>query len=364
MGSDLADGDVAWVCAADGTRLGRGMINRRSQIVVRMLSFGEDDTPIETLIYERIRRAIALRPPVGPRRLVNAESDGLPGLVVDRYGAFLVFQISTLGLERRKDLIVRALVELTGAEGIFERSEGDGRKKDGLAPATGVAHGATPPELIEISEEGLHADVPLLIDVRRGHKTGGYLDQRDNRREVSAHCADARVLNVFSYTGAFGLHAARAGATRVVNLDSSAPALELAKHMASRAGTLERTEHVLGDAFRALRDLHDRGEHFDVVIVDPPKFVDSAANVQAGTRAYKDINRVALALIPPGGLLCTFSCSGLIGLDLFQKVLFGAALDAGCDAAIVKRLGQPDDHPVALTFPEGEYLKGLVLRVR
>jgi len=275
-----------------------------------------------------------------------------------------VLQSSTLGADRHQAAIVRALEAAVHPAGIWERSDVDGRDKEGLPPRTGLLAGEAPPELLEL-EEATHGggSVMLLVDVRRGHKTGTYLDQAENRRLVAARARGADVLNLFSYTGGFGLHAARAGARRVTNVDSSADALALSARAAERNGVAAAVEHLRADVFEALRRFRDEGKTFDLVIVDPPKLVHGASEVDRGARAYKDLSRLAFTLTRPGGFVATFSCSGLVSADLFQKIVWSASLEAKRDAAIVARLGQPSDHPIALCFPEGEYLKGLLCRV-
>jgi 23S rRNA (cytosine1962-C5)-methyltransferase len=364
IGDDIVDGGIADVRGADGAFLARGMVNRHSQIIVRVLTFTDGEAIDGAFWSSRLRRAIGARPPLGSARLVSAESDGLPGLVVDRYARFLVVQASTLGMERHKEHVVRALEEMASPQGIYERSDVDGRDKEGLAAATGRLAGEEPPPLVAITE-ATHggAEVTLLVDVRSGHKTGAYLDQAENRRIVAACAPGADVLNVFSYTGAFGLHAARAGAASVVNVDSSADALALSLRTAEENGLSSRIEHVRGDAFEALRRFRDEGRSFDLIILDPPKFAHSAGQVDRAARAYKDLARVALQIVRPGGWLATFSCSGAISADLFQKITFSASLEADRDAQIVRRMTQASDHPVRLAFPEGDYLKGLLCRV-
>ena len=364
VGTALEDGDVADVISDAGAFLARGTLNRRSQIVVRLLTWQRDETIDANFWASRIRRAVSARPESGPTRLIHAESDGLPGLVVDRYGDYSVMQASTLGVEARKETLVRALAEVTSARGIYERSDVEGREKEGLEARTGLLFGEEPPELIAVSER-THDDqsVTLLVDVRHGHKTGAYLDQKNSRRSIGARASGADVLNLFSYTGAFALHAASAGARHVVNVDSSAAALALSERTAAENGLAARIEHLRADAFDALRRFRDEGRTFDVVIVDPPKFAHTASQVDRAARAYKDLSRVALQLVRPSGFLATFSCSGAISSDLFQKIVWSASLEANRSAQIVERLSQPSDHPVLLTFPEGEYLKGLLCRV-
>jgi len=293
-------------------------------------------------------------------RLIYAESDWLPGLIVDRYGDFLVIQSLTLGIERRKELLVRLLAEYCRPIGIYERSDLDVREKEGIPPVTGTLWGEEPPERLLIEEHGHR----FRVDIRHGQKTGFYLDQRENRRRAAAYLEHARVLNAFAYTGAFAIYALAAGAEHVVNLDTSAEALaEAAAHLSLNGIPANRAEQVEGDAFRTLRQFRAAGRRFDAVILDPPKFAYSQAHLERAARGYKDINLQALHLIEPGGILITFSCSGLVSIDLFQKIVFAAAEDAGREVQILERLGHPPDHPIRLSFPEGEYLKGLICRV-
>jgi len=365
---DVIEGGIADVVSAQGEFLARGYVNRRSQITVRLLTWDETES-IDTAFWRsRLERAIRARPEAGSAcRLVNAESDGLPGLVVDRYGAWIVVQALTLGIERIKQELADLLGGLTKASGIYERSDVDVREKEGLPQAKGCLHGEEPPSEIEIAERGAAGqELRFLVDVKRGHKTGFYLDQSENRRKVAAleECKDAEVLNLFSYTGAFACHALTAGARRAVNVDSSAEALALAGRHVELNGFAARAEDfVEGDVFGVLRRFRAEGRVFDVVIADPPKFVHTAGQIEKASRAYKDLNLVSMQILRPGGCLATFSCSGLVSPDLFQKIVFGAALDAGRDAQIVEKLSQASDHPILLSFPEAEYLKGLVCRV-
>lgn len=366
---DPADGDIVEVRDAQGAFLARGTLNRHSQIVVRLLTWEADEAIDEGFWRRRLERAIAGRAPLAADpatnayRLVNAESDGLPGLVVDRYDRFLAVQFLTLGIDRHKALLVSLLADLLAPEGIFERSDVDVREKEGLAPVTGQLWGAEPPPLVDIREHGLR----FLVDMRGGQKTGFYLDQRENRRvfqRMVSALPGAEVLNAFAYTGAFGVYAAAAGAGRIVHIDSSAEALALAReHMALNGFVGRDDEFIVGDVFAELRRFRAAGRRFDAIVLDPPKFVYSAGQLPRATRGYKDINWLAFQLLRPGGLLFTFSCSGLVSPDLFQKIVFGAAVDAGRDAQIIARLSHGLDHPILLSFPEGEYLKGLVCRV-
>jgi 23S rRNA (cytosine1962-C5)-methyltransferase len=364
---DPTDGDVVDVCDAGTNWLARGTVNRRSQIAVRLLTWDQDEQIDIDFWRRRLERAIAARqaladdPATDAYRLLHAESDYLPGLIVDRYGDWLVVQFLTLGVERWRDELVRLLIGLVdGVQGVYERSDVDVREKEGLEQRTGVLWGEEPPEGIGIVENGRR----FLVDVRQGHKTGFYLDQRENRVRLPAFCAGAEVLDVFSYVGGFGVYAAAGGAKAVMLVDGSAPALELARrNLALNGFEGAGAEYVEGNAFSILRGYRARERQFDVVVLDPPKFAHSGREVERASRAYKDVNLLAFQLLRSGGVLFTFSCSGAVLADLFQKIVFGAALDAGRDAQIVGRLAQGADHPVALTFPEGAYLKGLICRV-
>ncbi|MCW5849276.1 MAG: class I SAM-dependent rRNA methyltransferase [Anaerolineae bacterium] len=358
------DGDVVDVADAGGAFLARGFYNRQSQLTVRLFAWDEDETLDGRWLRERIAQALAWRqrctpPDTNAYRVVFSEADGVPGLIVDRYTDVLTVQLSTLGLERRKAEVVEALVDVLQPRAIVERADAESREREGLTASQGPLWGKPPAE-IEMVEAGLR----FVVDLRGGQKTGFYLDQRVNRARVAAYCQGARVLNAFAYTGAFAVYAARAGAEQVVNVDTSAEALALAeRHMTLNGFDRPQDEYIVGDVFQVLRAYRDRGEAFDVIILDPPKFAHSAGQVERATRGYKDINLQALRLLRPEGMLATFSCSGLISADLFQKVLFGASVDARRPAQIVERLTQAPDHPVRLSFPESEYLKGLVCRV-
>ena len=384
---DPQPGDLVAITDEHGHALATATFNPRSQIVARILSWDPAE-PIDDAFWgRRLERAIAARAALGlsaddalispapllpcspapaspttAYRLVNAESDGLPGLVVDRYGDTLVMQCLTLGIDRRKTMLAEQLAGLLRPAGILERSDVDVRGKEGLRLLVEPRHGQPPSPEMTIHENG-HA---FLVDVWRGHKTGFYLDQRDNRAAVGRPVllAGREVLNVFAYTGAFGVYAAAAGAARITQVDSSAPALEAAeRNMALNGFDRPDDELIAGDAFEVLRYYRETGRQFDVVVLDPPKFAHSQGQVERACRGYKDLNWLALRLLRPGGLLATFSCSGLVSADLFQKVVFGAAVDAGRDVQIVQPLGQAADHPVLLSFPESAYLKGLLGRV-
>lgn len=363
-----APGDLVAVRTQGGDYLATGYYNPHSQIRARLLTWDEGETVGPDFWRARLaqalalRQALALEPATTAYRLVNAEADGLPGLIVDRYGDYLVLQCLTLGIERRKAWLVDALVDLLQPAGIVERSDVNVRSKEGLPPAVGLLRGAAPPEQLLIRENGL----AYSVDVWHGHKTGHYLDQRDNRARVTEPhlVAGGRVLNLFAYTGGFGVYAGVRGAQAVTHVDSSAELLAQAQaNMRLNGLDRRQDEYITADAFELLRHYRDSGRRFDVIILDPPKFAHSQADVLAATRGYKDLNWLACRLLEPGGWLATFSCSGLVSADLFQKVVFGAALDAGRDAQIVYTLTQGPDHPVLLSFPEAAYLKGFLLKV-
>ncbi|MEQ1556631.1 MAG: class I SAM-dependent rRNA methyltransferase, partial [Gallionella sp.] len=292
-------------------------------------------------------------------RLIHAESDGLPGLIVDQYGSVLVMQIGSAGAEFWRDTIADVLQKLCNPVCIYERSDSDSRGLEGLPEHNGVLRGALP-EQVEVVEHGLRFNV----DVADGQKTGFYLDQRDNRALTETIARDKTVLNCFCYTGGFSLYALRGGAKSVLSIDASQDALRIAEgNLIANGLDANAAEWQCDDVFLALRKLRDQGRKFDLIILDPPKFAPTAAFAEKAARGYKDINLLGFKLLNPGGLLATYSCSGGISEDLFQKIIAGAALDAGVDAQIVRHLHASADHPVLLSFPEGAYLKGLLLRV-
>lgn len=365
---DTQEGDTVDVLDAAGRWLARGYYNSRSQITVRIWTWEESERVDREFLRQRLANAFARRDALIDRdktdayRLVNAESDLLPGLVVDRYADYVILQFLTLGVERRKQEIVELLQEMVDLRGIFERSDVDVREKEGLTAAVGALRGSEPPAVVETHENGLR----FLIDVRAGHKTGFYLDQRENRKRATEFITDGArdILNVFSYTGAFAVYICRAHEHAfVTNLDSSEDSLALARQNMDLNRVSERGAFVQGDAFQVLRHYRDEARSFDAIIMDPPKFVYSRSQLESGLRGYKDVNLLALKLLRPGGTLITFSCSGLVGADLFQKVVFGASVDAHRDAQVLARLLQSPDHPILISFPESEYLKGLVCRV-
>lgn len=345
--------------------LARAAYSPASQIRLRVWSFDVDEAIDTDFFRRRLARAIDSRRRLGVLggrracRVVFAESDGVPGLIVDHYAGELVCQFLSAGTERWRDTIVALLVELLSPRAIYERSEASARKKEGLSSRRGVLFGS-PAAGVQIELEGLR----LTVDIAAGQKTGGYLDQRVNRGRVAAYVSGGRILDAFCYSGGFALASlVRDAAASAVLVDSSSEAITLAERDAGANGVADRCGFEVGNAFEVLRNRRDAGEQFDVVVLDPPKFVHSAGQLAAGSRGYKDINMLGLALVREGGVLATFSCSGHVDRALFQKIVAGAAVDAGRSAQILEVLGQPPDHPIALEFPEGEYLKGLVLRV-
>ncbi len=362
---DPSPGEVVDVRDAAGSFLARGTFSSRSQIRVRLCTWEEDEMLERPFLARRLERARAGRaaieadPAITAYRLVHAESDGLPGVIVDRYGPFLVLQLLSQGAETWKHDLVALLAEQLSPQGIYERDDAEVRRLEGLPQRCGVLYGEKPPDRIEVYEGGR----PFLVDLRRGHKTGAYLDQRENRLRIAPLCAGKEVLDTFTYSGWFAVHAAAAGAAGVLGLDGSAESLALARENAERSTVLEQISWQEGNAFEVLREYRAAGRTWDVLILDPPKFASRKSQVPGATRGYKDINLLGMQLLRPGGLLVTFSCSGLVSADLFQKVVFGASVDTGRDVQILAHLTQGADHPVLLSFPEGAYLKGLLCRV-
>lgn len=366
--AELASGATVEVLSSKGEFLARAAYSSESQIRARVWTFEPDEQVDADFFRRRIKGALQAREIWGLKRetdafrLIHAESDGLPGLIVDRYGEVLVLQSLTAGSEAWKDLLADLLLEETGLTVIYERSDADVRSLEGLPAITGPLRGSPPISSFPIHENGLN----FLVDLKSGHKTGFYLDQRPNRLRVRRLAQGRDVLDCFCYTGGFSLNALSGGAKSVLSVDSSAEALQLCRdNVLINALSADRFDAMEGDVFHILRRLRDEGRFFDMVILDPPKFAPTAAQAEKAARGYKDINLLAFKLLRPGGLLATFSCSGGVDADLFQKIVASAALDAGVEAQIIEHFTQANDHPVLLSFPEGTYLKGLLcLKVR
>ncbi|MBN1902125.1 class I SAM-dependent methyltransferase [Candidatus Sumerlaeota bacterium] len=346
--------------------IARGAFSPLSQIRARIWTFDEQEEIGPAFFHERIVRAIKNRQALPGEnlpdsyRVIFGESDGVPGLVVDKYGEFLVCQFLFTGVEYWKDVIVEQLNALIPNRGIYDRSDTDARKKEGLPLKKGVIFGEEPPDLLTIHE----GDIRFLVDLKNGQKTGFYLDQRDNRTITAEYVKEKEVLNCFSYTGGFGITALKYGARHVVNIDSSETALGIALQNCEINGLdSSKMENICGDAFEVLRKFRDEGRSFDCVILDPPKLAESRAQIERAARAYKDINLLGFKILRTGGILISFSCSGNLDESLFQKIVADAALDANREAVIIRRLHQAPDHPVSLNFPEAAYLKGVICKV-
>lgn len=354
-------GGTIEVRSAAGGLLGRAAYSPSSQIRARLWSFDPSEQVEADFFRRRIERALQLRKGLqnGPDeavRLFYAESDGLPGLIVDRYADTLVAQFLTTGTEFWKETLADILLELTGLKGLYERSDAEVRELEGLPPRQGALRG-TPPEKCTITENGLR----FTVDLAHGHKTGFYLDQRPNRLRVRSLAEGRELLDCFCYTGGFTVNALAGGARSVLSVDTSAEALALCQeHVLLNRLPSQQHETLSGDVFQVLRKFRDEGRTFDLIILDPPKFAPTAAQAEKAARGYKDINLLSFKLLRRGGILVTFSCSAGVDAALFQKIVASAALDAGAEAQILEHLSQGPDHPVALHFPEGAYLKGLV----
>ena len=377
---NAVNGEIVTVVDHKNDFLARGYWNSKSQIQVRILTWQEDEQIDDAWWHKMLKRAVDLRPEhvyalanneALAYRVVNAENDFIPGLVIDRYGDWYVLQALTLFIDNQKQNIAKIFADIVGTNQIYERSDVEVRGKEGLKDSVGVLMGDSAPEKIEIDES-----VKYLVDIQTGHKTGFYLDQKTNRAILSDVVNNyigkegevSNLLNLFSYTGGFGLSAMQNGGIHAVNVDSSYEALELAEENFKLNGFDDSednttAEFIQADVFDYLHHCVEENQQFDFVVLDPPKFAHSKQQADRASRGYKDLNLNAFKIIKEGGYLMTFSCSGAISPDLFQKIVFGALADSGRQAQIIKHLSASDDHPVALTFPEGEYLKGLLLRV-
>ena len=361
-----SNGETVQIFTSNKILVGYGSYSPSSQIRVRVWSLDPEEKidsdffRRKVLLASEIRKQIVDTSKTNAYRIINAESDGLPGLIVDRYSEYLVCQFLSAGAEFNKNLIIEILDDVFNPAGIYERSDVEVRTREALQPARGVLKGKDPDELIKVEENGFR----FLVDLKNGHKTGFYLDQRDNRELILQFAKEKTVLNCFSYTGGFSVYALASGAKSVTQIDTSSSALELAnKNIELNGLNISCVENINGDVFNVLRKFRDERKTFDLIILDPPKFAESASQIQQASRGYKDINLLAMKLLNPGGILFTFSCSGHISQELFQKIIAGAALDSEREVKIIKQLTQASDHPISLNFPEGLYLKGLVCMV-
>lgn len=358
-----ANGETIQIFSSNKTLVGVGSYSPSSQIRVRVWSFNPEEKIDKDffrkkfLAASQFRKRIVDTSQTNAYRIINSENDGLPGLIVDRYADYLICQFLSSGSDFHKKIITETLDEVFNPIGIYERSDVEIRIKEGLEPTKGTLSGKEPDDLIQILENGLK----FSVDVKNGHKTGFYLDQRDNRKLVSEFSRGKNVLNCFSYTGGFSVYALSSGAKNLTQIEASESALDLStKNIELNNPDDSKIENISGDVFEVLRKFRDERRTFDLIILDPPKFAESESQIQKASRGYKDINLLAIKLLKPGGILFTFSCSGHISQELFQKIVADAALDSGREVKIIKQLTQAADHPVALNFPEGLYLKGLV----
>ncbi|MBF0226978.1 MAG: class I SAM-dependent methyltransferase [Desulfobacterales bacterium] len=361
----ITKGEIVTVVTSDGKEIAKGSYSPESQIRIRIWTF---DTSIEiskNFLKKRIIDAINFRKllfqykNVSAYRIINSESDLIPGLIVDKYEDFLVCQFLSAGVELFKSDIIQILSEIMPVSGIYERSDSEVRLKEGLKQTKGVLYGKEPPDIIQINENGLK----FFVDIKDGHKTGFYLDQRDNRNYSSQFAKNSEVLNCFSYTGGFSIYALNNGAKKVVNIDTSNKALEIGlKNAEANKISLDCIENISGDVFHTLRKFRDSGRKFDLIILDPPKFADSAKNLQKAIKGYKDINWLAFKILKSYGTLMTFSCSGIVSPELFQSIIANSSLDANRNSVIIRHLFQASDHIVNLNFPEGAYLKGIIVK--
>ncbi|MDQ8006519.1 MAG: class I SAM-dependent rRNA methyltransferase [Pedobacter sp.] len=360
------NGDVVRLVDASGDFLAYGYYNDQSRVAVRLIEWNEETTIDEAWYEQKIKTAIAGRAHLladrktTAARLIFSEADFLPGLIVDRYADFLSVQILSSGIEKAKDVIIDVLVRLLQPKGIFDRSDATARTHEGITAENGLLWGETPEEFIEVKENG----IKYHINIAEGQKSGFYCDQRDNRSILASYTKGRSVLDCFSYSGGFSLNAFAQGAAEVTSVDSSALAIEtLKQNIDLNKFDVSKHSAIQSDVNKQLRQFNDEGKKFDVVVLDPPKYAPSRSALDRAARAYKDLNRRGLLLLESGGLLATFSCSGAVDIETFKQIIAWAALDAGKEVQIIKQFCQPEDHPVRLSFPEGEYLKGLLLRV-
>ena len=359
-------GETLDILDSQGKWLARAAYSPESQILARVWTFQQDEVIDREFFIRRLQQAqswrdwLAKRDGLNGYRLIAGESDGLPGITIDRFQNFLVLQLLSAGAEYQRETLVSALQHCYPECSIYDRSDVSVRKKEGLPLTQGTISGDMPPALLPITENGMQ----LLVDIQQGHKTGFYLDQRDSRLAARNYADGRRVLNCFSYTGAFAVAALMGNCKQVISVDTSQAVLDIAKqNIELNQLDLSKTEFIRDDVFQLLRNYRTQGEKFDMIIMDPPKFVENKSQLASACRGYKDINMLAIQLLRPGGILLSFSCSGLMPTDLFQKILADAALDAGHDIQFIEQFRHAADHPVIATYPEGLYLKGFACRI-
>ena len=361
-----ANGDVVKVCSANNDFLAYGYYNDQSRVAVRLLEWDENETINEAWYEQRIKKAVDSRAHLlkskdtNAYRLIFSEADFLPGLIVDQYADFLSVQILSTGIEKIKPILIDILVKLLQPKGIFDRSDATARTHEGITAENGLLWGETPAAFIAVKENG----ITYHINIAEGQKSGFYCDQRDNRQLLATYAKGKTVLDCFSYSGGFSLNAFKQGAKEVTSVDSSALAIETLKQN-MELNQFSTKDHVAiqSDVNKQLRAFKEEGKKFDIVVLDPPKYAPSRSALDRAARAYKDLNRLGLLLLESGGLLATFSCSGAVDIETFKQIIAWAALDAGKEVQVIRQFSQPEDHPVRLSFPEGEYLKGLLIRV-
>jgi 23S rRNA (cytosine1962-C5)-methyltransferase len=360
------NGDLVRVLDSKGDFLASGFYNSQSRVAVRVLAWDAEQVIDETWWRSRVQQAVGARKQVlasdetNTCRLIFSEADYLPGLIVDKYADFLSVQILTSGMEKAKAIWLDELQKLLKPKGIFDRSDANARAHEGLQASSGILAGEAPPEFIEVVENGIR----YQVNIADGQKSGFYCDQRENRKKVATHTKGKVVLDCFSYSGGFTLNALAAGAKKVVSVDSSALAIDtLKKNIKLNGFKTSQQTYIQSDVNKQLRVFLESGDKFDLIVLDPPKYAPSRSALTKASRAYKDLNRLAMGLLNSGGLLATFSCSGAVDIDTFKQILAWAALDAGKEVQFIDQFCQPEDHPIRSSFPEGEYLKGLLCRV-
>ncbi|TBL98104.1 23S rRNA (cytosine(1962)-C(5))-methyltransferase RlmI [Hafnia alvei] len=363
---NAASGETIDVCDFQGKWLARAAFSPQSQIRARVWTFDQQEAVDRDFFINRLQTAqqwrtwLAERDDLTGYRLIAGESDGMPGITIDRFQNFIVLQLLSAGAEYQRANLLAALQHCYPECSIYDRSDVAVRKKEGLPLAQGLVLGDEPPDLLPIREHGMQ----ILVDIKEGHKTGFYLDQRDSRLAARRFSANAKVLNCFSYTGAFAVSALMGGCEHVISVDTSQAALDVARqNVELNQLDLSKAEFVRDDVFQLLRKYRDEGRKFDLIIMDPPKFVENKSQLAGACRGYKDINMLAMNLLNSGGILLSFSCSGLMPIELFQKILADAAIDAGRDVQFIEQYRQAADHPVIASYPEGLYLKGFACRV-